>query len=153
VHSPSPWLSIVICHTPSKFLSHPARSCHLRRLKLLKDCEFAALQCPFCNIGVSARPMAAFSGFYESHGPTSLGDACSIVLAYRHGHRNGQQSGHILHHRCSVDCCPGSHWGNTERVVARWRHLVAFYESPGPPSSGDARGISPSHHQGHRNGQ
>jgi hypothetical protein len=22
-------------------------------------------------------------------------------------------------------CCPGSHWGNTEQVVARWRHPVA----------------------------
>jgi hypothetical protein len=22
-------------------------------------------------------------------------------------------------------CCPGGRWGNTERVVARWRHPVA----------------------------
>jgi len=28
-----------------------------------------------------------------------------------------------------------------------------FYESPGPPPSGDARGIAPSHHHGFQNGQ
>jgi hypothetical protein len=50
-------------------------------------------------IGVSAHPMAAFSGFYESHEPPPLGYERSIVSAHRHGHRNGQQSGHILH------CC------------------------------------------------
>jgi hypothetical protein len=44
--------------------------------------------------------MAAFSGFYENHGPPSLGDVCGIVPAHRHGHRNGPQSGHI----CIVIC-------------------------------------------------
>ena len=44
---------------------------------------------PFYNIGASARPMAVFSGFYESHGPTPSGDARGIVPAHRHGHRNG----------------------------------------------------------------
>jgi hypothetical protein len=43
---------------------------------------------PFYNIGASARPMAVFSGFYESHGPTPSGDARGIVPAHRHGHRN-----------------------------------------------------------------
>jgi hypothetical protein len=118
----------LICHTPSKFLSHPAQSRHLRRLKLLKDGEFAALQCPFYNIGTTARPMAAFSGFYESHGPTPLSDARGIVPVHRHGHRNGQQSGHILH--CHfVFCRPGGRWGDTEQVVARWRRLVAFMKA------------------------
>jgi hypothetical protein len=28
-----------------------------------------------------------------------------------------------------------------------------FYESHEPPPSGDARGIAPPHHDGHRNGQ
>jgi hypothetical protein len=41
--------------------------------------------------------MAAFSGFYESHGPTPLSDARGIVLVHRHSHCNGQQRGHILH--------------------------------------------------------
>ena len=44
----------------------------------------------FYNIRASARPMAAFSGFYESHGPTPLGNARGIVPERRHGHRNGQ---------------------------------------------------------------
>ena len=40
----------------------------------------------------------------------------------------------------------------SERVLARWRCLVA-YESPGPPPSGDARGIVPAHRNGHQNDQ
>ena len=48
---------------------------HLRHLKFLKDSEFAALRCLIYNIGASARPMAAFICFYESHGPTPSGDA------------------------------------------------------------------------------
>jgi hypothetical protein len=31
--------------------------------------------CLFYNIGVCARPIVAFSGFYESHEPPSSGDA------------------------------------------------------------------------------
>jgi hypothetical protein len=26
---------------------------------------------------------------------------------------------------CFVCCCPGGRWGDTEQVVARWRHPVA----------------------------
>jgi len=84
--------------------------------------------CPFDNFGLSAHPMAAFSGFYESHGPPPSGDARGIVLAHRHGHQNGEQSGHILHGRF-VFCRPGVHRGDTEQVVARWRHLVAFVKA------------------------
>jgi hypothetical protein len=75
-------------------------------------------------IGVSAHPMAAFSGFQESHGPPPLGDVCGIVPAHRHGHRNSQQSGHILH-RYFVCSPPGRCRGDMERVVTRWRHPVA----------------------------
>jgi len=75
-------------------------------------------------IGASARPMAAFSGFYESHKPPPSGDARVIVPAHRNGHRNSQQTGFILHRR-TVCCRPGDCQGNTERVVARWRRLVA----------------------------
>ena len=72
--------------------------------------------------------MAAFSGFYESHGPNPLGDARGIVPAHRHRHQNGQQSGRILHLRF-VCCRPGGHRDDTERVVAQWRHLVAFMKA------------------------
>jgi len=68
--------------------------------------------------------MAAFSGFYESHEPPPLVDVRGIVPAHRHGHRNDQQSGFILHRR-TVCCRPGGCRGNTERVVAQWRCLVA----------------------------
>jgi hypothetical protein len=72
--------------------------------------------------------MAAFTGFYESHGPTPSGDVCGIVQAHHDGHRNGQQSGGILHH--SFVCCRyGGRRGDMERVVAQWRHLVAFLKA------------------------
>ena len=72
--------------------------------------------------------MAAFSGFYESHKPPPSGDARGIVPAHRDGHRNGQQSGHILH--LCFDCCrPGGCQGDMERVVARWRRPVASGEA------------------------
>ena len=68
--------------------------------------------------------MAAFSGFYESHEPPPSGNMRGIVPPHRNGHRNGQQSWYILHRRF-VDCRPGGHRGDTERVVARWRRPVA----------------------------
>ena len=49
----------------------------------------------------------------------------AVLPAHRHGHQNGQQSGHILH-RHFVFCCPDGRQGDTERVVARWRCLVVF---------------------------
>ena len=52
--------------------------------------------------------MVAFSGFYESEKPPPSGDV----------------RGYILHHRF-VDCRHGGHWGDTERVVARWQRPVA----------------------------
>ena len=79
-------------------------------------------------IGESARPMAVFSCFYESHEPSPSGDARGIVPAHRNDHQNGKQSGHILH-ICFVCCRPGGRWGNTEPVVARWQHLLASGEA------------------------
>jgi len=75
-------------------------------------------------IGVSACPMAAFSGFYERHEAPPSGDACGIVPPHCEGHRNGQQSGYILH-LCFVCCRPGGPRGDMERVVARWWRPVA----------------------------
>ena len=72
--------------------------------------------------------MVVFSGFNESHEPPTLGDARSIVPPHRHGHRNGQQSGYMLHRRF-VCCCPGGLRGNTDRVVAQWRRPVASGEA------------------------
>ena len=71
-----------------------------------------ALVCLMDDIRVSARPMAAFSGFYESHEPPPSGNACGIVPTHRDGHRNGQQSGYILRY-CYVDCRPGGRRGDT----------------------------------------
>jgi len=71
--------------------------------------------------------MAVLSGFYESHGPTPLGDARSIVPAHRHSHQNVSK----VDTYCIVIffCCPGGHRGNTEQVVTRWRRLVAFMKA------------------------
>jgi hypothetical protein len=75
-------------------------------------------------IGASARPMAAFSGFYESHEPPPLVNARGIVLPHCNGHQNGQLRGYILHHSF-VYCDHGGRRGDTERVVARWQRPVA----------------------------
>jgi hypothetical protein len=72
--------------------------------------------------------MVAFSGFYESHGPTPSCGVHGIVPAHRHGHENGQQSVHILH-RHFVLCRPGGHRDDTEQVVARWRRLVVLMKA------------------------
>ncbi len=72
--------------------------------------------------------MAAFSGFYESHERPPSGDVRGIVPPHRHGHRNGQQSGYMLHRRF-VCCRPGGRRGNTERVVDQWRRPVASGEA------------------------
>jgi len=57
------------------------------------------LACPFYNIGVSACPMMAFSGFYESHQPHPSGHARGTAPPHRDGHQNGQQSGYMFHFR------------------------------------------------------
>ena len=72
--------------------------------------------------------MAVFSGLYESPGPPPSGDVRGIVPPHRDHHRNGHQSGYILHYRCD-DCRPGGRRGDTERVVARWRRSVASGEA------------------------
>ena len=102
-------------------------------------------------IGASACPMATFSGFYESHGPPPLGDARGIVAAHRHGHQNGQQSGHIF----ASSFCLLSPWRPPGRYGVSSRPMAAFsgfYESPGPPSLGNECGIAPAHRHGYRNG-
>ena len=45
------------------------------------------------SIGASARLMAAFSGFYESHKPPPSGDVRSIVPAHRDGHETASKVG------------------------------------------------------------
>jgi hypothetical protein len=59
--------------------------------------------------------MAVFSGLYESPGPPPSGDTRGIVLVppHRDDHRNGHQSGYIIH-RCFVCCRPGGRQGDTE---------------------------------------
>ena len=87
-----------------------------------------ALACPISNIGVSARLMAAFNVFFESHEPPPSGDARGIVLPHHDGHQNGQQSVHMLHHH-RVDCHPGGRRCDTERAVAQWQRPVASDEA------------------------
>jgi hypothetical protein len=63
---------------------------------------------------------------------------------HRHGHRNGQQSGHIF---ASLFCLL-SPWRPPEQYGASSHPMAAFngfYENPGPPSPGNACGIAPSH--------
>ena len=94
----------------------------------MKPKKQPALVCPIVYIGASARPMVAFSGFYESHKPPTFGNVRSIVPPHRNDHQNCQQSGYILH-CCFVDCRPGGRRGNAEQAVARLQHPVASGEA------------------------
>jgi len=87
------------------------------------------LACPIDDIGASACRIVAFSGFYESdETPPASGNARSIIPPHPNGHQNGQQSGYNL--LCSfVECRPGVRRGNTEGVVTRWQHPVAYGEA------------------------
>jgi sugar phosphate isomerase/epimerase len=49
---------------------------------------------------------------------------CRIATAIEMASKRG---GHVAHH--CVDCVPGGHRGDKERVVARWRSLVAFMKA------------------------
>jgi hypothetical protein len=49
---------------------------------------------------------------------------CRIATAIEMASKGG---GHVAH--CCVDCVPGGRRGDTERVVARWRSLVAFIKA------------------------
>ena len=102
-------------------MSHPycfyLPTCQLEPFFTMKLKKQPTLVCLIDAIGASARPMALFSGFYESPGPPPLGNAHSIVPP----HRN---NGYIIH-RCFVCYCPGGRRGNTELVVARWLLPVA----------------------------
>jgi len=90
----------------------------------MKSKKQPALVCPIDALGASARPMAAFSGFYESRGPSPSVDACGIVPPHHDGHQNGHQSGYILH-RCFVCYRPGGRRGDTKPVVAQWQRPLA----------------------------
>ena len=95
----------------------------------MKSKKLPALACPIHVIGASARLMAAFSGFYKSHEPPPLGDARGIVPPHHDGHRKWPAKWVHFAHLRFVCCRPGGCRGDTERVVARWRHLVAFMKA------------------------
>ena len=68
--------------------------------------------------------MVAFSGFYESHEPPPSGDVRGILSPHCNHHRNGHQSGYILHYSC-VDCRPGGRRG----LVASCEALVILHRA------------------------
>ena len=92
-------------------------------LFMMKCKNQLALVCPIGAIGSSARPMMAFSGFYENPGPPPSDNALDTVLPHCDGHQNGQQKGYTLHHGFGT-CSPGGCQGNTEQVVAQWQCQV-----------------------------
>ena len=113
-------------------MSHPycywGPTCQLEPFFTMKSKKQPVLACPIDAIRVSACPMVAFSGFYESPRPPPLGDACDIVPPHCNDHQNDQQSGYIINRRF-VCCRPGGRRGDTERVVAQWRRPVAFMKA------------------------
>ena len=111
----------MICRTPSVMWGHNVNWSPFSQWNVRNN---RRCNVQLGNIGASACPMVAFSGFYESHEPPSTGDVHDIVPLHRDGHWNGHKSVYILH-LCFVCCHSSSHRGNTEQVVARWQHPVA----------------------------
>jgi hypothetical protein len=60
---------------------------------MMKCPKQPVLVCPIGNIGASACPMAAFSGFYESPEPPLSGDARGIVSPHRDDHQTASKVG------------------------------------------------------------
>jgi hypothetical protein len=56
----------------------------------------------------------------------------------------------VILHRRFVCCRPGGHRRQYRASSCPMVAFSGFYESPGPPSSGNARGIAPSHRHGYR---
>jgi hypothetical protein len=108
------------------------------------------LVCPFYNIRASARPMVAFSGFYESHELPSSGDVRGIVPLHRDGHRNGQQEGTfcIIVFVLSPWRPPGRYGASSHLMAA----FSGFQCSHGHAASGDAACTASSPPHGHQNG-
>jgi len=132
----------LVCHTPIVISGQHVNSSPFSRWNVRNNRRWHVHLMPS---GVSARPMAAFSGFFESHEPPPLGDARSILPAHRNGHQNGQQS-----------FCWLLPWRPPGQYIVSSCPMVAFsgfYQSPGPPFLGDAFCIAPAHCHVDRNGR
>ena len=89
--------------------------------------------------------------FYESHGPPPSGDVRDSTSAPPQPSRWSAKWTHFLSLFCLLlPWRPLGQYGASSRLMAVFS---GFHESPGPPSSGDARGIAPSHRHGCRNDQ
>ncbi len=80
IKPPQQSISLNQLSAPHQFdMSYPycyqGPTCQLETFFTMKQPKQPALVCLFYNIGVCARPIVAFSGFYESHEPPSSGDA------------------------------------------------------------------------------
>jgi hypothetical protein len=79
-------------------------------------------------IGRNTRPEASTSGFRDSPGPPPSVDALGYVPAHRQGERIGRQVWYffVVFFWHST---PPSVRGDTARILARWRRLVASREA------------------------
>ena len=87
----------LICHTPMLILPCQPTSRHPQHLARQRSSQIAALQWPQHSIIAYHRPMAVFSGFYESPGLPPSGDARGIVPPHHNDRRNGWNG----HQSCS----------------------------------------------------
>ena len=124
-------------------------TCQLEPFFMMKCKKQPALVCPIGDIGASACPMAAFSGFYESHEPLPSSDMQGIVLPHCNGHQNGHQSGYILHF-WFVFCHPGGRRDNRASSCLM-AASSGFGCSPGYAASGDATYIPSTPLHDHQN--
>ncbi len=83
------------------------------------------------TIAHNTRPVVSTSGFCCSPGLPLSGDACGIVPAHHHGHRNGRQ---VWCSFCCffLACNPIVRRDDTEQILTQWWRPVASNEALDP---------------------
>ena len=111
-------------------------TCQLELFFTMKCPKQAVLVCPIGNIGVSACPMVAFSGFHESHEPPPWGDECDSTAASRWPSKWPAKWVHVASSLCWLSpWWPPGWYGASNRPMAT---SSGFWCSPGHAASGDA---------------
>ncbi len=104
---------------------------------------------PIATISRNTCSIVASSGFYQSPGPSPLGNLCDIVPAHHHGHQHGQQSWSISSLLFSL-LLPWQLLGQYGASSCPMVGSSGFRGSPGHATLGGAVCIALAHRRGHQ---
>ena len=127
-------------------------TCQLEPFSTIKCKNRPVLACPIGNIdiGASAHPMLAFSGFYESHEPPPTGNLWYSTAASQWPLKQPAKWVHFASLFCWLSPCqPQGKYGASSCPMAA---SSGFQWSPGHAALGYVLYIAPAHCHVHRNG-